>query len=182
MILTNLIFPYDYIILVILIILIIICTIKGFINSVLSLLTWIGSILITIYAYENFANFITKQLLNIKFFQEYEYITNISSIIIAIPSIFLISLFVLKKIRKFLSEDLDKKILGLLFDKIFGFIYGVFFSYVILTALNIMIKKFEFNELNNWSKENSFLILNVDRFNSKYINFINNKNLTDDQI
>ena len=88
----------------------------------------------------------------------------------------------LKKIRKFLSEDLDKKILGLLFDKIFGFIYGVFFSYVILTALNIMIKKFEFNELNNWSKENSFLILNVDRFNSKYINFINNKNLTDDQI
>ncbi|SVD67566.1 uncharacterized protein METZ01_LOCUS420420, partial [marine metagenome] len=34
--------------------------------------------------------------------------SNILSIIISIPVIFLISLFILKKIRKFLSSDLDK--------------------------------------------------------------------------
>ena len=172
MFLDKIIFPYDYIILTIILIIIIICFLKGFIRSVLSLLTWIGSILITIYTYETFANFLTKQILNIKLLQNYEYLTNISSIIISIPIIFLISLFMLKRIRKFLSSDLDKQILGIIFDKFFGIIYGIIFSYVIITAGIIILNKFEFILINQWLNNNSYIVLKIDDFNNKYIYII----------
>ena len=68
MLISNLIVPYDYILLFIILLVIIFCFIKGFIQSVLGLLTWVGSILITIYSYDTFANFITKQILKIDFF------------------------------------------------------------------------------------------------------------------
>ena len=69
----NIIFPLDYIILTIGCIVIFFSFWKGFISSILGLLTWIGSILITIYSYDTFANFITKQTLKIEFFQNLEY-------------------------------------------------------------------------------------------------------------
>ena len=53
MLITNLIFPYDYILLTIILIIVIFSFWKGFIQSILGLLTWIGSILITIYIYES---------------------------------------------------------------------------------------------------------------------------------
>ena len=87
MFLNNLIIPYDYILILLILLVSVFCFWKGFIQSILSLLTWIGSILITIYTYDTFANYLTSQLLNINLFQEYEYFTNILSIIISIPII-----------------------------------------------------------------------------------------------
>ena len=174
MIFNNLIFPYDYIIFFIIIIIIIICFLKGFIQSILGLLTWIGSILITIYTYESFSNYLTKQILNIKFFQNYEYLTNISSYIVSIPIIFLFSLFILKKIRRFLISDLDKQILGIFFDKFFGILYGIAFSYAVLTTSIILLNKFELNSLNNWLNNNSYIIFQINNFNNNYI-YLNNE-------
>ena len=173
--LNNLMFPYDHILLILIIITILICTLKGFMNSLLGLLTWIGSVLITIYAYETFSFFLNKQILNINFFSNYEYIINIISIIISIPLIFLSSLFILKRIRKFLSADLDKQILGLIIDKIFGFIYGLIFSYIILSSSILLLDRFEFISLHNWLKNNSYIIEKIDLFNEEYITVINDE-------
>ena len=97
MIFHNLIIPYDYIIIIISFIFIFISFWKGFIQSLLSLLTWLGSIIITIYSYSIFSTFVSKQFLKIDLFKNYELITNVTGTIIAIPLIFLISLFILKK-------------------------------------------------------------------------------------
>tara|TARA_Y100001970_G_C14191713_1_gene835770 strand:+ start:216 stop:758 length:543 start_codon:yes stop_codon:yes gene_type:complete len=169
MIISNLIFPYDYIILTFTFIIILFSFWKGFIQSVLGLLTWVGSILISIYAYESFADFITKQLLTFEFFRSIEYQTNIIGIIFAIPIIFLISLFILKKIRNFLSSDLDKQILGIIIDKVFGFIYGILFSYVIITTILILFNKFDLININDWLIDNSNIFLIVNDFNNKNI-------------
>lgn len=173
--LNNLMFPYDHILLILIIITILICTLKGFMNSLLGLLTWIGSVLITIYAYETFSIFLNKQILNINFFSNYEYIINVISIIISIPLIFISSLFILKRIRKFLSADLDKQILGLIIDKIFGFIYGLIFSYIILSSSILLLDRFEFISLHNWLKNNSYIIEKIDLFNEEYITVINDE-------
>tara|TARA_Y100000590_G_C15221519_1_gene826415 strand:- start:57 stop:587 length:531 start_codon:yes stop_codon:yes gene_type:complete len=172
MMLDNLIIPYDYIIILVTILISIFCFWKGFIQSILGLLTWVGSIFITIYTYDSFANYLTSRLLNISFFQSYEFFTNILSIILSIPLIFLISLFILKRIRKFLSSDLDQQILGIIFDKIFGFLYGLLFTYATLTAIIILLNKFEFIDLIEWLKINSFIIANIDLFNENYIYLI----------
>ena len=164
-----LIFPYDYILSILVLIITIFSTWKGFIQSILGLLTWIGSILITIYSYDSSSIFISSQILKIEFFQNYEYFTHILSIIISIPLIFLLSLFFLKKIRKFLSSDIDKQLLGIVFDKIFGFIYGLLFSYVIITAFIILINSIEMYNLKNWINNNSNIILNINNFNQNYI-------------
>ena len=95
----------------------------------------VGSIIITIYSYNNLSDFISKQLLKIELFQNYETITSLIGIIISIPLIFLLSLFILKKIRKFISSDLDKQILGTILDKFFGLIYGFLFSYIIFSTI-----------------------------------------------
>ena len=167
--LPSLIFPFDYIILLIFILIIIFCTWKGFIQSILSLLTWVGSILITIYSYNSFANFLSKQILMIDFFKNYDYLSSVLGIIVSIPIIFLISLFVLKKIRKFLSADLDKQILGIIFDKFFGLIYGLVFSYVIFSTILFASNKFGLERLNLWMIINSYILSEVDNFNNDYI-------------
>ena len=167
--LNNLNFPFDYILLTIIFIIILFCCWKGFIQSLLSLLTWIGSILITVYAYESLAGYLTKKLLNIDFFQKYEYLSNIGSILITIPLIFLGSLFILKRVRKFLSSDLDKQVLGIFFDKVFGLIYGVIFSYLLISTMLIILKRFDFDLVHQWANNNSNIVLIVENFNSKYV-------------
>ncbi|MBI04471.1 MAG: hypothetical protein CMI96_01480 [Pelagibacteraceae bacterium] len=158
----DLIFPYDYIIIIISILLILISSWKGFINSILGLLTWIGSIIITIYSYNTLSLWIDKQLLNINILNQYEQITNLISIILSIPIIFLISLFILKRIRSMFSKDLDKQILGIIFDKFFGFIYGLVFSYLILSTFLYMLEKPEnMNNLFVWILDNSFILNTV---------------------
>ena len=68
----NFIFPLDYIILFISLLVILFSALKGFIQSLLGIMTWIGSILITLYSYNAFSNYLHSQLLKIKFFQNYE--------------------------------------------------------------------------------------------------------------
>ena len=51
----NLIFPLDYIILIVSIIFMIFSAWKGLIQSILGLMTWLGSIIITLYSYKAFS-------------------------------------------------------------------------------------------------------------------------------
>ena len=169
----NLIFPIDHIILTIVLIVVIFCFWKGVINSILGLLTWIGSIIITIYFYHNLSNFINKQLLNIEILKNYEQITNLISIILSIPIIFLISLFILKKLRKIISSDLDSQILGKIIDKVFGFLFGFLFNYIIFSTIIYGINNFEFlDNLNNFLSENSYILQQIDAINKNLLNYI----------
>ena len=168
----TLIFPYDYIVMTILLLIIFFSLWKGFIQSILGLFAWLGSILITIYSYNSFANFLSKQILKIEIFQNYEYFSTIIGIVIAIPIIFLISLFILKKVRKIISSDIDKQILGKVFDKILGAMYGALFSYLVLTALLIMLERYKFENINYWLNNNSNIILAVNEFNKNNIYLI----------
>ena len=169
----NLIIPLDYIILAIASLILIICFWRGIIASILGLLTWIGSIIITIYFYSDLSNFINSFLINISVLKNYEQITNLLSTIISIPLIFLISLFILKKIRKIISSDIDKQILGVLIDKLFGFLFGFIFNYIIFSTIIYSTNSFEFlNFLNVWAIENSYLLQTLDEFNNNLINSI----------
>ena len=174
MIFQNFIVPYDYIIIIISLIIIIFSFWKGFIQSLLGLLTWFGSIIITIYSYNILSAFLSKQLLKIDLFKNYELITNLIGIIIAIPLIFLISLFILKKIRKFLSNDLDQQILGIILDKFLGIVYGLIFSYIIYATLLYSIEKIYFFEtFYKWIIENSYILEKINNNNIFIINYFN---------
>ena len=162
-------FPLDYVLLIIAALFIIFSTWKGLIQSILGLLTWVGSIIITLYSYNAFSNFLYTQLLKIKLFQNYEMISNILSIIISIPVIFLISLFILKKIRKFLSSDLDKQIFGIIIDKVFGVLYGLIFTYFIYSTILFTFNKFNFEDLNKWFINNSQILSIINNINKQYI-------------
>ena len=92
---------FDYIILALSVVIIIFTFWRGFINSILGLLTWVGSLFITIYTYEYLSQYLNNLLLNINFLSGFEQIISIFSIIISIPIIFLISLFILKESERF---------------------------------------------------------------------------------
>ena len=162
-------FPLDYILLIITVLFTIFSTWKGLIQSILGLMTWIGSIIITLYSYNAFSNYLNNLLLKIEIFQNYQTISNYLSIIISIPLIFLISLFILKRIRQILSSDLDRKILGVLIDKIFGIIYGIVFSYFIFSTMMFTLNKFNLNNLNFWLINNSEILRNINTINEEYI-------------
>ena len=176
----NLIFPLDYIILTMGGIVILFSFWKGIISSILGLLTWIGSILITLYFYDNLSNFINTQLLKLNLLNSYEQITNILSTIMSIPLIFLISLFVLKRFRKIISSDLDRQILGLFIDKFFGFLFGFVLNYIILSTLIYCSDNFEFlNFLKDWLIENSHIMIELDIFNNNlFISIVGNEDIT----
>ena len=148
---------FDYIILALSVVIIIFTFWRGFINSILGLLTWVGSLFITIYTYEYLSQYLNNLLLNINFLSGFEQIISIFSIIISIPIIFLISLFILKRVRKILSSDLDKQILGIILDKFFGIIYGIIFSYVIYSTVMYFTINSKIETINNF---NIFLIEN----------------------
>ena len=173
----DLIFPYDYIILIVVILITLFSIIKGFIHSILSLMTWIGSILITLYSYNSFSNFLNSQLLKIEFLHNYESISTVISILIAIPLIFLISLFILRRVRKILSADLDKQILGIIFDKILGLFYGLIFSYFIFSTIIFILNKFNLGNLSIWLVDNSEILNIINEINNNYfLNIIPNDN------
>ena len=165
----NINFPLDYVLLIIAILFIIFSAWKGLIQSILGLLTWVGSIIITLYSYGAFSNFLDTQLLKIKLFQNYEMISNLLSIIISIPVIFLITLFILKKIRKFLSSDLDKQIFGIIIDKVFGVLYGLIFTYFIYSTILFTFNKINFEDLNQWLFDNSQILSLINNINEQYI-------------
>ena len=169
----SLLFPLDYIILAIASLVMIFSFWKGIIGSILGLLTWIGSIILTIYFYSDLSNFINSQLLKLNLLENYEQITNLLAIFISIPIIFLISLFILKKLRKIISSDLDKQIFGILIDKIFGFMFGFVFNYIIFSTLIYCTKNFDFLIfLNDWLTTNSYIIIRLDDFNNNLLKII----------
>ncbi len=153
---------FDYILLFLSIIVIFYSFWKGFIKSILGILTWVGSIFITIYTYEYLSEYLNNLLININFLTEFDQFKYILSIVVSIPLIFLISLFILKRVRGYLSSDIDKKILGLVFDKLFGAIYGLLFVYVIYSTSLYFTKTSNFKSLNN---VNQFLIENSNILN-----------------
>ena len=63
-------FPLDYVLLIIAILFIIFSAWKGLIQSILGLLTWVGSIIITLYSYNTFSNFLDTQLLKIELLEQ----------------------------------------------------------------------------------------------------------------
>lgn len=175
---SELIAPYDYIILLISLIIMILSLMRGLINSILSLLTWVGSVIITIYSYDIFSDFFIKQLLKINLFSNLESYLTLPIIIISIPIIFIISLFILKKIRIFISSDLDKNILGMILDKFFGLIYGVVFSCIILSALLILSNRYtEIEIINKWLTKNSIIAFKINDLNQKFLNSYKLENL-----
>ena len=170
----ELIFPYDYILLIITFIIIIISLWKGFVQSLLGLLTWVGSIIITIYSYNSLSNFFSEQLNKIDLLKNYPSIINLIAIIISIPLIFLITLFILKRVKQFISNDLDKQILGIVLDKFFGFIYGFIFSYVIFSTILYGLENFSLlNSFYNWIIENSYILNNINLLNKSILLYLN---------
>ena len=165
----NLIIPVDYIILVITLVFMILSAWKGLIQSILGLMTWLGSIIITLYSYKAFSIFLSNQILKINFFQNYEMITNVLGIILSIPIIFLISLFILKKIRQFISSDLDKQILGIIIDKTFGLLYGLIFSYLIYSTVLFSMDSLNLESLNKWTLKSSEILNSINNINEQYI-------------
>ena len=63
----NINFPLDYVLLIIAILFIIFSAWKGLIHSILGLLTWVGSIIITLYTYTAFSNFLNTQLFFLRY-------------------------------------------------------------------------------------------------------------------
>ena len=160
----------DYIVLSLTIIFIILGIWKGFINSILSLLTWVGSIFITIYSYIPISEYLSNLLFNIEILADYEQFISILCILISVPLIFLISLFILKRIRKVLSSDIDKQVLGLIFDKIFGAVYGLIFSYVIFSSTLYFTNNDKLDTLYNLNLffiENSLILNGISKYNKK---------------
>ena len=163
---------FDYVILILTAVIIIFSFWKGFINSILGLLTWVGSIFVTIYSYQYISDFLSQQLLNINFLQRFEQFVSVISIIISIPIIFVISLFILKRIRKFLNSDLDRQILGIIFDKFFGSLYGILFSYIIFSSILYLTDNNDFEilkSLNLFFVENSNILDKISEYNSNII-------------
>ena len=77
--------PFDYLVIILTLIFIIFSFWKGFINSILGLLTWIGSIFITVFSYNYLSDYINEILLNIDFLSNLSQFTYILSIIVSIP-------------------------------------------------------------------------------------------------
>ncbi len=166
--------PFDYIVIVITCIFVVFGFWKGFINSVLGLLTWVGSVFITIYSYEYLSDYLNNLFLNIDFLSNFEQLISILSVLISIPLIFLLSLFILKRVRKIFSSDLDKQILGLILDKFFGTIYGLVFSYVIYSTILYFTNNNDFNILNNFNIfliENSNILDQISDYNKNIIEY-----------
>ena len=125
----------------------------------------------SIYSYQYLSDFLSEQLLNINLLQRFEQFVSVISIIISIPIIFLISLFILKRIRKFLNNDLDKQILGVIFDKCFGILYGILFSYIIFSSVLYLTDNYDVEILKNFHLffvENSNILNQI----SEYLSLI----------
>ncbi len=168
---------FDYVIITLSLLIILFSFWKGFINSILGLLTWVGSVFITIYTYEYLSTYLINLLLNINFLKSFEQFVSILSILISIPLIFLLSLFILKRIRKILSNDLDKQILGIILDKFFGAIYGLVFSYIIYSTVLYFTENNSFRLLNNFNIyliENSNILKQISEYNQNIINIYKN--------
>ena len=160
-------YPFDYILLAITLLFIFFSIWKGFIQSILGLMTWIGSILITLIFYKKFANYLSVKINQIDFLESTG-LSEIISIFISIPLIFIFSLIILRKLRKIISSDLDKATLGIILDKFFGIVYGFIFSYFIFSILLFLIEQINSNFI-LFINNNSFILTYINNINELYI-------------
>jgi len=159
---------FDYFIIIIIITSVFFSFIKGFVQSLLGLLTWIGATIITLIFYENLSNFISNYINTIEFFEK----SGLSVIIstgLSIPFIFLLSLILLRKIKSLISTNFQKSSIGTFFDKIFGIIYGFVFGVVIISITTITIEKLYKNFPNTELIKNSTLYAYLNTINKDYI-------------
>ena len=163
----NNLYMLDYILLVITSLFVLFSIWKGFIQSILGLMTWIGSIIITLIFYQKLSDYLSIYINKINFLESLGLSTIITTII-SIPIIFIISLILLRKFRKIISADLDKTTLGIILDKFFGIIYGFIFSYFIFSLLLILLEQINSNFIVFLNK-NSFILLNINNINKLYI-------------
>ena len=166
--------PFDYLIIALTLVIVIFYFWKGFINSILSLLTWIGSLFITIFSYEYLSSYLNNILVNIEFLSNFNQFNYILSILISIPLIFLLSLFILKRIRKIISNDLDKKLIGFVLDKFFGIIYGFLFSYIIFSSVIYFTTNNDItilNNLNYFLLDSSNILKEISLYNDDVLNY-----------
>ena len=163
----NNLYALDYILLVITSLFVLFSIWKGFIQSILGLMTWIGSIIITLIFYQKLSDYLSIYINKIDLLES-SGLSEIITTILSIPIIFIISLIILKKFRKIISADLDKATLGIILDKFFGIIYGFVFSYLIFSIILLFIEQINTN-LFSFFLNNSFILLNINDFNIFYI-------------
>ena len=159
---------FDYFIFIIILISIIFSFIKGFVQSLLGLLTWIGATIITLIFYENLSNFISNYLNRIDFIEQSGF-SDILSTGLSIPFIFLLSLILLRKIKSLISTNFQKSSLGTFFDKIFGIIYGFTFALIIISVTTITIEKIYNNFTDTRLIKNSTIYPYLNTFNKDYV-------------
>ena len=87
---------FDYVVLILTAVIVVFSFWKGFINSILGLLTWVGSVFVTIFSYQYLSNFLSEQLLYINFLQRFEQFVSVISIIISILISFSYHFFIKK--------------------------------------------------------------------------------------
>ena len=171
---------FDYVVLLLSLIIIIFSFWKGFINSVLGLLTWVGSVFITIYTYEYLSGYLNSLLISTNLLSGFDQFVSVFSLVISIPLIFILSLFILKRIRKILNSDLDKQVFGIILDKFFGLVYGVIFSYVIFSTLLYFTNDNRIElvtNINIFLVENSNILKQISLYNENLISiYIENNN------
>ena len=167
-------FFLDYIFLILILLNIFFSTWKGFIQSILGLLTWIGSILITLNFYIPLSNFIASQFNKLNFFNNWDQITQLIGIVLSIPIIFIISLIILRRFRKSIGKDINRASLGIIIDKLLGAIYGALFSYIVISTIlyftfSIGSNYLFIKETIGFLIDHSFILLSINDFNYQYI-------------
>ena len=146
----------DYLITILSILIIVFSALKGFIQSLLGVLSWIGAILISVNFHPFLGDIILDQVSKLEFIARLNLpLEGIIKFLIAIPITFILSFYLLKKFRKFITSDLDKGIIGTLIDKFFGIIFGIIFSYIILSTILISNSIIS----SNWYEKNIVLLL-----------------------
>ena len=169
--------PWDYIFSVIILLIVFFSFWRGFIQSILGLLTWVGSIIITIYSWEWLNGHISRALNSFEQIQKLDPLSNYIGFILSIPIIFILSLIILRKIRRLISSDIDKATLGIILDKFFGILYGFLFSYIIYSAFLHAIGPMSpnigiLNDLQSFLINNSIILEKINELNSNLLDIL----------
>jgi len=114
---------FDYIYFVITILFMIQGVLKGFVLSILSAAKWVLAYVLTIYIFPKVKPYVEDFLDN-------EYVLDV----ILGVGIFIIIIFIILMINKAISRAVSYSGIGSI-DKVFGFIFGIFKSYVIVVCL-----------------------------------------------
>ena len=114
---------FDYIYFVITILFMIQGVLKGFVLSILSAAKWVLAYVLTIYIFPKVKPYVEDFLDN-------EYVLDV----ILGVGIFIIIIFIILMINKAISRAVSYSGIGSI-DKVFGFIFGIFKSYLIVVCL-----------------------------------------------